>query len=109
MRPTRAGELRHRVAIEELTVTVKDSGGSTKAWTEVARRWMNIRPMQGTELAEARQVVGNVTHKVRMRYYDGLTAKKHRLVFGTRTFQIAAVVNVEERGVQMELVCEEAV
>ena len=34
-----------------------------------------------------------------MRYFAGLTAS-HRILFGTRVFQINALQNLEERGIE---------
>ena len=47
-----------------------------------------------------------VTHRIKMRYVAGLT-NKMRLVFGTRTFDILDIDNVEERNVEMILTCKE--
>lgn len=109
MRPMQAGSLKHLVAIEELTTTERPSGGHDDVWNEVDRRRVNIRPMRGTELMEARQVVANATHEVKMRYYAGLKSTTFRFVFGTRILDIKSVLDVEEANRVMIVTCEETV
>ncbi len=104
-----AGELIHPVAIQEKTTTERPSGGHDDVWTEIATRRVHMREMDGAELMEARQVVEHATHKVRMRYFAGLRSTQHRLVWGTRIFDIGRVNNVEEANRVMIVTCEETV
>lgn len=109
MKPVQAGSLKHLVVIQEKTTTDRPSGGHDDDWNEVDRRRVNIRPLQGAELMEARQVVAQATHKVTMRYYAGLKSTTFRFVFGTRILDIKSVLNVEEANRVMIVTCEETV
>jgi len=62
--------------------------------TEFATRWIEIIPMSGSEQVASLVSIGTVTHRIRMRYLDGLKPKM-RVVADGRTFEILSAV---ERG-----------
>ncbi len=101
----RAGLLKHRVALEKKsTTTIR--GVTTEAWGTEQVLWAQIEPLTGRELERARMVVANATHKVTMRYWPGISSRD-RLVFDNRTFNIEAVLNVDERNRELVLTCVE--
>jgi SPP1 family predicted phage head-tail adaptor len=100
--------MRNRLNIQTVTNTRSDNGGFTQTWATAATRWGRIEPMQGKEGERAAQTHTFATHKVTMRWYDGLT-NTMRLLFGTRAFGIIESLNIEERNrVHVLLVKEEA-
>ena len=101
-----AGKLRHRLSIQEPAKTRAGDGTVSESWLTLAVVWASVAPIRGRELIEAQRFESQVTHRVRMRYYAGLTAQ-HRLLFGTRVLNIESVLNKEERNVEMELMCRE--
>lgn len=103
-----AGKLRHRLTVEEFTETPRADGGIDEAWADVGSRWASIEPLSGREFMEAQQLNGDVSHRVRLRWYDGLTPQ-HRLKFGTRVFNIVSVLNTQERNIVTEVMCKEVV
>lgn len=103
-----AGQLRHRITVEAFTETPRADGGIDEAWTNVGQRWASIEPLNGKEFMEAQQLGSEVTHRVKLRHFPGLTPK-HRLTFGTRTFNIVSVLNLDERSIVAELMCKEDV
>jgi len=103
-----AGKLRHVVEIQEATRARTASGGFEFTWSKVTERRASIAPLRGREYFEAAQSQGELTHKVTMRPYDGLTGQ-HRLKFGTRILETVSVIDAEERGRMMVVMCREAV
>jgi len=101
-----AGRLRHRVQIEADTPTRASDGGDVEAWSTVATVWAGIEPLSGREYFTAQQTQSQVTHKITVRYFRGLTAA-HRIKYGSRTFQIEGVRNMGERNAKMELMAKE--
>lgn len=99
-----SGPLRHRLEIQTVTETRDSYGGISQAWTTLETRWANIQPMSSRELWQAQQAQSQATHKITMRYYSGLT-EKHRLKVsgGTRVFNIASVINPDERKIMHEI------
>jgi len=78
-----AGELRHKVTIQELQRTPDGYG-------------------------EAQQVSSALSHKIILRYLDGVKPQM-RVLYGSRIFHIVSVINVEERNEVLELLCEEEI
>lgn len=102
----RAGTLRHRLTIKTVALAKDSFGGTTETETTLATVWGSLEPISGRELVLAQQTQAEVTHKAIVRYLPGLTPDDV-LYFGTRKFQILAVINAGERSIQMELLCKE--
>jgi SPP1 family predicted phage head-tail adaptor len=103
-----AGALRHRITIERVTETQDSFGGTVTTWPILATMWASVEPLSGREQLLAQQVQAEVTHRVRVRYVAGVTAKM-RITFGDRHFEILSVINPEERNRELELMCKELV
>lgn len=101
------GRMGHRVTIQKDTKNRDTHGGPVHVWSDVATVWASVEPLTGKEILDADQVKANVTHRVRIRSYDGLTPK-HRFLFGTRVLNIEVVRDIRERNVEMECLCKEA-
>lgn len=101
-----ADDLRHSVAIEQRAETKDELGGRVTVWSVFATVWAKIEPTSGREGRNAAKMQATVTHKITLRYYAGITPKM-RVRFGTRTFDIHSVLDIEERNVIMVLSCEE--
>jgi len=104
----RAGKLNKRVELLEPTDTRDDYGGVDTTWATWGWRWASIEPLQGREAFQAQTISASTTHKVTMRYFDGLTTK-WRIVFNGRTFEIVSAINTNERGREWVCMCAEAV
>ncbi len=107
----KAGELRHRIKIQKLDEAQGGTGEILKGdadWTDFADRWAAVEPLQGRELFIAQQISAEVNIRVRLRYLKDVTARM-RVLFGTREFDIKAVLNPLERNRETELLCKELV
>ncbi len=104
------GRLRHRVIVEALTETQDDAGQMVKSFSTTKTVWASIEPLVGREFLEARASNAEMTHRIRMRHFDGLT-NKHRLSEtvgeSTRYFNITSVQDVAERGEEHVCMCVE--
>lgn len=104
-----AGTLRHSVIVEAMIVVKQPDFTQTRTWTPDPVPWRaSIQQLNATERFEAQQIQADATHAIKGRYYPGLTPT-HRLKFGSRTFNIVSVNNVEEANVNHELRCMEVV
>ena len=101
----RAGDLRHRIQIQRKT-TAKDSfGQALQTWETFAEVWAQISPASGSEIFAASQIKVEISHSIRMRWRPELAlpvkTAQYRLVYvtkyGTRTFNITASLNQDER------------
>lgn len=104
----KAGKLRHRVTIQTATENQDSFGQAVKTWDDTATRYASIEPLTGRELFNAVQVQPDVSHRVTLRHYEGLTPA-NRLKFGARYFEIKSVLNTEERGLETVALCVEKV
>ena len=81
----RAGDLRHRMAIQEETLTSDLIGSFISVWTDVSGMDnvpFALWPLKVEEKTAFMAVGATMTHRIRMRYRDGVTAKM-RGIFGT--------------------------
>jgi len=104
----RAGQLRHRLTLKSRSVTPDSYGQDITAATTQATVWGSVEPLSGRELLLAQQVQADVTHRVRIRFHDGVHPK-WTVTHDSRDLHVLSVVDVEERGIEMELLCKEAV
>ena len=104
----RAGKLKHRIEVQAPTNSRADDGGTATSWATEATRWGSIDAISGREFFEAAQTQSRVTHRIRMRFYDGLTSD-YRLVWDGRAFEIDSVVDVGGRGRETVIMAIETV
>ena len=102
----RLGPLRQRVNIQARSTTVDAFGQESETWATVYTVWASVEPLSGRELLAAQQVQGETTHRVRMRFQAGITTS-HRILFNLRPFNIQSVINKNEAGAFLELLCTE--
>lgn len=102
----RIGALRHRVLLEAPVRAADGGGGATVAWTPVAELWAGITPGSGSESVLAESVTGRVSREIVVRHRADIEpAMRFRL--GQRRFEIAAVLDVDERRRMLRCLCRE--
>lgn len=104
----RAGELRHQVILQTPTPTRDSYGAEIVTWTDTATVWASIEPLRGREYWEAQKINAEISHKIRMRYREGVKPNM-RLKFGSRIFEIISVFSPEERRRELWYLCKERV
>ena len=104
----RAGKLRHRITIQDKTVSQNDYGEEIITWTDVDTLWGSVEPLRGREYIQARQEQAAVTTRIRCRHRSSITPSM-RAVHDGRNYEILSVINPAERNIQMELMCREDV
>lgn len=102
------GQMRERVIIQQESNVSDGMGGVTLGWSAVATVWARVAPLRGMEAQQARQVQDVQSYKVTMRYRSDVTPKM-RLVWGSKTLNIRAVINPDEKSRYSELLCDEGV
>ena len=112
-----SSRLRHRLVLQQEVRTPDESGGFTREWQDVAALWAEVIPLGGSESRQnmaskeffmAGQLQAQVSHRVLLRYRDGVTTAM-RLVFGERVFNIRSVISPHEGREQLELLVQEGV
>jgi len=101
-----AGKLRHRVELHSATAAQDAYGESIDTFASFATVWASVEPLQGRELEHAQQISAETNHKVTIRYNSTVT-EAHRVIFGSRTLEITAIINPQERNEYQDLFCKE--
>jgi len=103
------GALRQRLTIEVPVSTSDGGGGAVLAWSPVATVWGRVRAVRGAEASRAMRLESHVSHRITIRYRGTVTAR-HRIVLGTRVFNVRAVLDgADERKRFLTILAEEGV
>jgi SPP1 family predicted phage head-tail adaptor len=101
-----AGKLRHRVIIQQRASGENAYGEPNGAWGTWKTVWAEVAPTSGVEREQDQQTSAVTSHRVTVRYINGLTTD-HRILFGTRVLGIHEIVNTDERNIEQVLRCSE--
>ena len=101
------GRMRERVTVQQATERRNSLGETTLEWAAYASRWASVQGVSSREALELGQVDVSVTHRVRMRYVDGMTHNM-RLLWRGRVLEIVSLLEYDNRSEHVA-VCEEAV
>jgi len=103
-----AGRLNKRVWIQEPVWSAASASGekTVSRWDNVAEVWASIEPLSGREYWAAAQAQSSVTHRVTIRYREGIN-QTMRVLFGTRELYIESIIDPREAHRFLELVCVE--
>lgn len=102
------------MALDKLCTVQRQSSGQSAtgqpngAWTDLSQEWTQIEPVSGREYFNASGERAEITHKLTMRAGRSY-APRDRVVYGSRVFNIRSVLNREERGRYLDLMCTEHV
>lgn len=77
-------------------------------WSTFQTVWVSIEPAGGREFYASEQLNAEMSHKVKMRFVDGITTKM-RILHGTRIFEILSINRIHEIEHEMILMCKEDV
>jgi len=105
--PINAGDLDRRVDLVSIAETrVKGVVTAKTETTYAAGVYASVQPISGREFFASQQVNSQVTWRVTIRYRTDVAAQ-HRVVYGTRTFEIVFVQPDEGRKESLTLMCRE--
>lgn len=105
----RTGKLRHFVEIHAVTIIEDEIGNQHEVWQKVAEAWASVEPLKGDEYFTAAYMAASVTHRVTMRPPGVPVHPSNRIIFNGRTLEIESVLDIEERGRELQLMCQEMV
>ncbi len=109
-----SSRLRHRLILQQEVHTPDGAGGYARSWEDVAGLWAEVTPLtgdasgrgSGRERLIAGKLQSEVSHRVVLRYREGVTAGM-RLLFEERPLHILYVVDRDERKELLELLVSE--
>lgn len=100
--------MRHFVTLRTYTKSRDAYGAEVETWDDFASTWASVEPLLGREYLASKQISAEVSHKIRMRYMDGVVPTM-RVAWGAREFEIVSVMNVEERNREIVIMATEDV
>ena len=100
------GHMRKRVTLEQPIETPDAIGGVTRSFATLAVLWAAIAPMSGAERFAAVQQQERITHRLRLRHRDGVSAAM-RFRLGARLLWIRDVADADETRRYLICHCEE--
>jgi SPP1 family predicted phage head-tail adaptor len=101
------GKMRQRISLLTPSNVQDELGGTTlSGWTVFAEVWASIEAVNGNEKFAAGEYVSTSTHRIVIRYQDGITSN-FQVLFGVRKFQITNVSNPTGRTHMLVLDCVE--
>lgn len=107
----KAGDLRHRITIqappEPEDVSQDNYGQEKPGWSRFAIVNAAIEPLSGREFWNAQQIQATQVTRIRIRYLAGVT-ERMRVVWGERKFNIQSIINMDERNIELQLMCVES-
>lgn len=101
-----AGDLRHKITIEQVTRVSDGQGGFTETWSTFAAPWAKVEPLSAGQKLWAESLQHRISHKVTTRYFAGVTSDM-RITWGSRVFHIKGIRNLEEKSRWLEISAEE--
>ena len=103
----RSGNLKHKITIQSYSETQNDFGEVVKGWADLKTVYSSITPLSAKEFFKE-GVQAEVTHKIEMRYFDGVKPKM-QVIYGARIFSITSVIDIREANKTLQLICKEVV
>ena len=94
-----AGDLRHRVLIQQQVTTRDDDGVSHTTWVDVATVWAAVEPLSAREFIQSGQTQAAVTARITIRYRAGLQASM-RILHRGQVFNIAGLLPDKVSGLE---------
>lgn len=102
-----AGRLRERVTVQQASETRNALGETLQTWSTYSTIWASVEGVSSRESLLAGQQEIAISHRVRMRWLDGLT-QNMRLRWRNRTLDIISILERDNRR-EHELLCQETI
>lgn len=100
-----AGDLRHRIKIMDLTNAQSSTGGtSPKNVTLFRECWASVTTLVGADKYAAAQRISEVTHKITIRYADGISSSQV-IFFQDKYFEIVDPRDPDGQKIMLEIDC----
>lgn len=105
----RAGRLRHRLTVQTATISQNAFGEPVQTWTTLATVWGAVEPLRGAERQRAMQVSATEEVKIVLRHSATIGGIKpdDRILYGSKVYDISAVMNIDERNRELNVMAKE--
>jgi SPP1 family predicted phage head-tail adaptor len=100
------GNLNKRMTLQKETLVPDGSGGKKGSWIDIAPLWAELIPIATDTVVVVSNYNRRLTHKIVLRYREDISTGM-RLVFGSRSFVVRAIVDRDEKNEWLDLWAEE--
>jgi SPP1 family predicted phage head-tail adaptor len=105
----KAGDLRHQITIQENQPIQNPAGpGMIDNWVDGATVWAQVQLNSGREFFQAKKINDQISGVFKIRYIAGVNSAM-RVRYGTRFFDIVAVIDVDERRQELQINSKEVI
>ena len=101
------GQMRERVTIQKPVERQNPFGEATLEWEDEGTVYASVMGVRAADYFAAQQAGVLVTHRIRIRFFPGLT-HQHRLVWRGRVMEVSSILERETRAIHEILAREEA-
>jgi SPP1 family predicted phage head-tail adaptor len=98
-----------RITIQVKGTIIDEYGFPTEGWVPQATVWAELLIGFGREYYGAAKLNTELSGIIKIRYRSGLKARETRVVYGSRTFEVIAVIDPGERRRELELHIKEVI
>ncbi len=100
--------MRHRIVIQQPTVTQGTMGGVAETWSTLATVWAQKANKSSREFWAAYKTSSEITDLFICRYLDGV-ASEMRVLFDGHTYDVISAIDPDGRGIELHITCKEVV
>jgi SPP1 family predicted phage head-tail adaptor len=100
------GEMRHRITIQKVTISMNENGYEIEIPELVKEVWAKVSNLHGKEFFEAKAVQAENTVKFTIRYISGLD-QTMQIHFQGKTYNITSIDNIKYRNDYIEIQAKE--
>lgn len=101
-----SGQMREKVTIQAAVSQQSAFGEATIEWQDAATVSASVMGVRAVDYFAAQQAGQIVTHRIRIRFFPGLT-HEHRLLWRDRVMEISSILERETRSIH-EILAREA-
>lgn len=102
----KSGDMRHRITLQTLSTVTGDGGQKTDTWNNTAVVWAGVKT-KGHNPIERADKLEFITTTIFTTRYSSSYLPCRRIVFGSRTFNVVRVNNIDEKDRVIEFTCTE--
>ena len=102
-----AGSLNQRITLVQLSESRSATGAVVSTHEPVATVWARIGALTSKYTEKSEAVITEATHRVTIRYISGVTTANLVQISDGRLWEIQAVLDPDERHVELQLFCYE--
>lgn len=100
----RAGRLRHRITIRQRSTGKDAAGAPVDTWIDVATIWSRVEIVSGRERWASEHTANSYSAAISIRNRTDLK-EDMRVIFGSRTLDIKAIIDPNGYGKELKLLC----